>query len=96
VINSIAQNGSRTYGVTNYVVDTTDDISKLPTYCKMGSSARVIATGDLYLLNSEKEWIKQPASGSGSGGSSSSEGDITILNTGSSSSSSSDDSIVIL
>lgn len=93
MINSIAQNGSRTYGVNNYVVDTESDISTLPTYCAMGSSARVIATGDLYLFNSEKTWVKQPSSGSGS--SSSSDGDITILN-GSTSSTDNDDSIVIL
>lgn len=95
MINPIAQNGSRVYGITNYVIDTPSDIDKLPTYCKMGSSARVISTGDLYLLNSSKEWVKQPTSGSGSGGSSSGEGDITVLN-GSSSSTDSDDSIVIL
>lgn len=73
------QSGRPVYGLHHYVVDTAAEVPKLPTNCAMGSTATVIATGDEYIFNSSKQWIKQPKSGSG-GSPSGSEDDIVVLN----------------
>lgn len=54
--------------VVEFIVDSASDISNLPTNassgengeesCAMGSSALVIATGDLYLLSGDDTWTK--------------------------------------
>ena len=87
----IASHGTKSYGIKSFVLDTTEDVNSLPTNVEMGSSAYVIATGDKYLLNSEKQWIKQPKSAGGSGGG---EDDIIILN--GNTPSDNDDEILIL
>lgn len=56
--NLYAQNGDTQYNVMEYVVDTPEDIDFLPTNGAMGSSAIVISTSELYMLNSQKEWVK--------------------------------------
>ncbi|MCM1324404.1 MAG: hypothetical protein NC218_09645 [Acetobacter sp.] len=101
MINPVYQSGNKSYGVNHYAVDTESDVSKLPTYCAMGSSATVIATGAKYMLNSNKQWVKQPtetAGGSGSGGSGSGStgdgDDIIVLNPNTPSTG--DDDIIIL
>lgn len=104
MVNPIAQSGFISYNINHYTVDEESEIDKLPTYCETGSSAKVISTGDTYILNSKKKWIKQPASSSGSssdsgsdGSTSTEEGDIVILNGSSSSTdNTTDDSIIIL
>ena len=49
--------------------DTPSDLSKIDLYLvPMGSTCRVISTGDTYMLNSEMKWIKQPRGAVGSGG----------------------------
>lgn len=45
------------YGVKELVCDTAEDIKNLPV-CAMGSICLVIATGEVYMINSEKEWVK--------------------------------------
>ena len=50
--------GKVTYGLKEYVVDTAAEVDLLPTNCAMGSSAFVIETGEVYILNSEKVWVK--------------------------------------
>ena len=47
-----------------------DDVDDTNTYTvQAGSTAKVIATGDKYILQSDIDtWIKQPASGGGGGG----------------------------
>lgn len=55
---SIMSNSGHTqYGIKEFVVDAVEDIKKLPTDCPMGSAALCIETGDVYCLNSQKEWI---------------------------------------
>lgn len=49
---------------TNYKhfnCDTPSDLSQIDLYLvPMGSTCRVISTGDNYILNSQKKWVKQP------------------------------------
>lgn len=63
------------------VVDTDSDIAALPTHYAPGSMARVVASANVYMLNTKKEWVIQPTSGSGGGGGSSTvvvEGSLAI------------------
>ena len=53
----IAHDGGSVYGINEYVCDTPEDISNLPP-CDMGSMCLVISTGDLYIMNSKKAWVK--------------------------------------
>jgi hypothetical protein len=53
----IAHDGDVQYGVNEYVCDTTEDLTHLPR-CGMGSTALVIATGEVYMKNSYGEWVK--------------------------------------
>ena len=50
--------GKNAYNLKDYVVDTAAEVNLLPTNCAMGSSAFVIETGDLYMLNSSGKWVK--------------------------------------
>lgn len=65
------QGGRDAYGIKKYIVDDASGVSELPTDAKVGSSCLVIATGDIYMINSQKEWVKLTAAsgGSSSGGS---------------------------
>lgn len=45
------QNGVKSYGLKEYVVDTPEDIRNLPVSNPMGSTAYVISTGETYILN---------------------------------------------
>lgn len=78
MISPIYQSGKKVYGVNNYVIDAVADVENLPTYCAMGSTAKVISNGDTYIFNSEKKWVKQ-SSGSGGSSSSSDDGDIVVI-----------------
>lgn len=71
MINSTTRSGKNTYGVNSYVADTESDVSSLPINCGPGSSCLVVATGNIYILNSTKQWIllKQGGSSSESTGS---------------------------
>lgn len=46
----------RDFDWEEYVIDTPEDVINLPTVCGWGSMALCISTGDLYILNSNKEW----------------------------------------
>lgn len=62
----LAQNGKQSYSITEFYCDTPEDITSLPP-CNMGSKAFIISTGEVYMINSQKEWILQQTAG-GSGG----------------------------
>ena len=50
-------NGSKQY---DFMADTASDVSSLPTAeedVAVGSSCFVIATGDVYILNSIRHWV---------------------------------------
>lgn len=52
----ISQSGRSAYGVKEYVCDTVADFNRLPANKKAGSTAFIIETGALYILNSDGEW----------------------------------------
>lgn len=58
MINILSSGGKVSYNVNEYICDTADDIKDLPTGCSVGSTAFVITTKDVYMLNSSKEWVK--------------------------------------
>lgn len=58
MIGIMKTSGHVTYGLKEYVVDSTEDVAKLPLDGVMGSTAFVIDTGDVYMLNGKKEWVK--------------------------------------
>lgn len=104
MIRYTAQSGKRVYRLNALAVDTDSEMQELinegsdSTIAKnsaMGSTVTVIETGDIYMLNSSKEWVLQEsAGGSSSGGDGSSSGDdddITILDSNTDSSSTNDD-----
>ena len=65
---------TQAHGLNRYIVDEVSDIETLPAYIQPGSKAIVANSGDVYLLNNEHKWIKQPtSSGGGSGGGASQE-----------------------
>lgn len=55
----ISENGRSKYNTKEYVLDSLEDLKSLPTSeAQMGSTAFVIATGSVYMLNSSREWIE--------------------------------------
>ena len=46
------------YGSRQFVVDTENEINTLPKSCQMGDFVLVIATGNVYVKNSQGEWVK--------------------------------------
>lgn len=46
-------------GISEYVLDSVDDLKALPISLPMGSTAFIIATAVLYIKNSNGEWIKK-------------------------------------
>lgn len=58
MINITSANGKTQYNIYEFVCDTPDDLISLPKDCGVGSTAFIISTGDLYMINSNKEWVK--------------------------------------
>lgn len=58
MLNLYAQNGDIQYNIREYVLDNVEDIASLPEHAAMGSTAIIIATSEVYMLNSKKEWVK--------------------------------------
>lgn len=58
MIKMTSQNGDVVFDVKEYVCDTPDDLSKLPRTCGMGSTCVVISTSEVYMMNSNREWVK--------------------------------------
>lgn len=56
MINLLSQNGHQDYGIKEYVLDTLDDLNDLPTTDKAGSTAFVIPTSQVFMINSKGEW----------------------------------------
>lgn len=52
----ISTNGQVQYNVDEYVVDTPEDLKKLPTRSAMGSAAVCLSTGDVYIKDGNGEW----------------------------------------
>lgn len=58
MIGLMKDNGRPVYGLKEFVADTEADVALLPRNCAMGSTCFVIKTGEAYMLNSEKVWVK--------------------------------------
>ena len=61
MISIYSQNGEVEYRVTEYTLDTPDDLEQLKIMGRNaapGSSAFVIATSEEYMLNNQREWVK--------------------------------------
>jgi len=56
-----SQSGQTTYKVTEYVVNTEDEVSSIPTDAASGSTILVIETANVYMLsvmeNGTKQWM---------------------------------------
>ena len=53
----ISTNGQVQYNVDEYVIDTPNDLKKLPAKSAQGSVALCTSTGDLYMKNGSGEWV---------------------------------------
>ena len=58
MIGIMKNSGHVTYGLKEFVVDCESDIDLLPLDCVMGSTAFIIETGEVYMINGKKEWVK--------------------------------------
>jgi hypothetical protein len=61
MISIYSQNGEVEYRVTEYTLDSEADLKQLKIIGKNaapGSSAFVIATSEVYMLNNQREWVK--------------------------------------
>ena len=76
MINLYRQDGETLYGIKEFILDSPEDLSNLPTNIRSGSSALIIPTGEVYFLNGSKQWTMVGGESTESGGSSSD----TILN----------------
>lgn len=54
---TVYEEGGQVRGhIKTFVIDEVEDIQDLPDDTPIGSSALVIATSDVYMLNNEREW----------------------------------------
>lgn len=52
----IATNGQIQYGIDEFIIDSPDDLEKLPKRSNMGSQALCLEDGSVYVKNSSGEW----------------------------------------
>lgn len=73
------QRGSVQYGLQRFILDTPDDLKKLPAKTVPGSTAYVISTGATYIHNNKNVWVrvKSASAGSNSGSSNPGSGSTT-------------------
>lgn len=61
MISIYSQSGEVEYKITEYTLDNTEDLVELKKMSKNaapGSSAIVVATSEVYMLNNQREWVK--------------------------------------
>lgn len=61
MINLYSQNGEVEYRIMEYTLDTVADLTDLSKYSRSaapGSSAIIIETSEVYMMNSKREWVK--------------------------------------
>jgi hypothetical protein len=66
------------YNMGIYICDYESDVADLPTDKSAGSTATVVATGNVYILNSYGVWVLQPKTSSSSGDSTLPDSGTTI------------------
>ena len=55
--NMISTNGQVRYHVDEYVIDTPDDLEKLPPQAAPGSSAICTSNGEVYIKDNKGKWV---------------------------------------
>lgn len=68
------------YNMAEFLCDFETDVANLPTHRGVGSRAKVIENGNVYILNSQKQWTLQPKESGG--GDVPGEGDTIIYDGG--------------
>lgn len=63
MINTMSSAGKVHYDVCDLICDYESDVADLPTDKAVGSTALVLETSNLYMINSEGKWIKVGAGG---------------------------------
>lgn len=58
MINIMEQSGNPAYGLTQFILDTEDDVASLTPRVAPGSTALVASTGNIYILNNQREWVQ--------------------------------------
>lgn len=58
MINKFSNQGVPKYDLLELVLDDESDVQNLPTNCAPGSLALVISSGNLYVMKSNKTWVK--------------------------------------
>ena len=76
MINLYKQDGETLYGVKEYILDSPEDITSLPINVRPGSTALVISTSDIYMLNGNKQWVLMGGGSSSGDGSGDNAGDL--------------------
>ena len=56
MINLLSQSGHQGYGIKEYILDAPADLDDLPVIDKAGSTAFIISTSQVYMINSKGEW----------------------------------------
>lgn len=54
----ISTNGQIQYGIDEFIIDSEEDLQKLPKRSNMGSSALCLTNGAVYVKNSSGEWVE--------------------------------------
>lgn len=58
MINITSTNGKVAYDVCDFICDYESDVTDLPDDKTVGSTALVLETSNLYMINSEGKWVK--------------------------------------
>jgi hypothetical protein len=58
MINLYKHDGEVLYGIKEFLLDSPEDLSQLPTNVKTGSTALIISSSALYMLNGNKQWVE--------------------------------------
>lgn len=56
MVNPMSISGQAIYGIKEFVIDTEEDIEKLPTDVPAGSAALIVKTGDVAVLSNAGTW----------------------------------------
>lgn len=57
MIQLLSTNGTVSYGLYKFIIDSIEDLANLPERAKMGSEAIVTATSETYIKNGNGEWV---------------------------------------
>ena len=78
MIQILKQNGEAPYGLNEYIIDTKEELPKIPKNISMGSSVFVVEENKTYILDGKKQWIEKIVSTNTSNGGITNETDPTV------------------